>query len=428
MTTDFEALIRKCIPKETLFLHTDTTMGRMIELKDGRLLNFVGGQIGRFKGHLEKCVSSDGGATWTATEAVLDADGQPIEGAMPVPLRLKSGGLGLAFSINQGEGEGRSHYGLYINFTRSDDEGQTWTKPVRVSEPYNNAWMGAYGSPGTVTSNGRIVLPVHTVIGQLAEERARALIGDGWARVGAHGWENILSFNSSYHSNDEGQTWQPNSGKGVWGAGGELFVTIDHTLGGHYGCEEPVVEEVSPNHLLMLHRTALGRFYQSWSDDDGATWTQPEPTGIAAAQTPASLKRIPNTNDLLLIWNQASADEIQRGRQRHRLSTAISKDGGVTWQHGRNIFFPSGSDPQEITRIEPPPEVRTYRAWEHAPRLPLTDLSGTYPSVSFWQDRVITVFDSFERARWQLDEYGEMKSAGTHTLVSISLPVSWFYV
>ena len=133
MTTDFEALIRTCTPKETLFLHVDTTMGRMIELKDGRLLNFVGDQIGKFDGHLLKCTSSDGGATWMATEPLLDTDGQPIEGAMPVPLRLKSGGLGLAFSIHQGEGEDGSRYGLKINFARSDDEGQMWAKPVLVS-------------------------------------------------------------------------------------------------------------------------------------------------------------------------------------------------------------------------------------------------------------------------------------------------------
>ena len=426
MTTDSEARIRNCIPAETLFLHTDTTMGRMIELKDGRLLNFVGGQIGKFDGHLLKSISSDGGATWTTTEPLMDIDGQPIEGAIPGPLRLKSGGLGLAFSINRGEG--RSRYGLSIHFTRSDDEGQTWTKPVKVSESYNNAWMGGYGPPGTVTSNGSIVLPVHALIGQQMIDRARAPLGDGWAQVGAHGWENFLSYNSSYHSDDEGQTWQPNTGKGVWGAGGELFVTIDHTLGGHHGCEEPVVEEVSPNLLLMLHRTALGRFYQSWSNDDGKTWTQPEPTGIAAAQTPASLKRIPGTSDLLLIWNQASADEIQRGRQRHRLSTAISKDGGVTWRHGRNIFFPSGADPLEVTRIEPPPDIRCYRAWEHAPRVPLTELRGTYPSVSFWQDRVIIVFKCMERTPWQPDEDGQTQLPGQQTMVCIGLPVSWFYV
>ena len=93
MTPDFHSLIRACTPKEALFLHTEPTKGRMMELKDGRLLNFVGGQIGAFEGNLLKCLSTDGGATWSETEPLLDSDSQPIPGTMPV-------------EVDEGEGVG----------------------------------------------------------------------------------------------------------------------------------------------------------------------------------------------------------------------------------------------------------------------------------------------------------------------------------
>ena len=127
----------------------------------------------------------------------------------------------------------------------------------------------------------------------------------------------------------------------------------------------------------MILRTPLGRFYQSWSADNGTSWSRPEPTALASALAPAALGQIPGSDDLLIIWNQASADEIQRGMQRHRLSSAVSKDGGATWRHTGNVFSiflnDGDTDKVELSPIQP------YRALEHAPRLPPNDLEGTIP-------------------------------------------------
>ena len=227
-------------------------------------------------------------------------------------------------------------------------------------------------------------------------------------------------------------TWHVSEGKGVHGGGGELFITLDYGAGGAHSCEEPVVTDVSPGHLLMFHRTGLGRFYQSWSADDGANWTQPEPTSLATAQAPAALRHIPGTDDLLLIWNQSSADEIWRGRQRHRLSSAISRDGGATWQHGRNVFSVEDGD-GVTTRIEAPP-IEYYRAMEHSPRQPPGDLVGTYPYLAFWRDRAIVTFRCFDRSRYLLDaplpqrpQSLSAAQAGRAVCVSVGLPISWFY-
>jgi hypothetical protein len=201
-------------------------------------------------------------------------------------------------------------------------------------------------------------------------------------------------------------------------------VNLDQSAGGHHSAEEPVAAEVSPDHHLLLLRTPLGRFYQSWSRDDGRTWTAPEPTALASSRAPAALAGIPGTDDLLVVWNQASADEIARGRQRLRLSCAISRDGGATWRHGRNLFNAREGD---VTCVEPPP-IQCYRSMERSPRLPPDDLEATYPSVAFWRDRAVIVYGCRERSYMAIDEGTRwVTRQGVYTQVCVGLPISWFY-
>ena len=410
VTADFVSQVRASVPKESLFLHVGRDLGSMIELKDGSLLRVS--PAGRL-------TSPDGGKTWTAPEPVYDVEGRPIQGGFWNLLRLKSGAMGGFYG---GRGNERTKYGMRPWFGRSEDEGKTW-KPIRVGEPYNNSVMH---NGGIVTSRGRIVAAVYTLVGKVLREKGRALYGDQLVVVGAHGYEHFFTYCWVYYSDDEGETWQTNKGKGVWGAGGELFGTLDYSAGGHYRCNEPTVAEASPDHLLMFLRTPLGRLYQSWSKDDGTTWTRPEPTALASALAPAALERIPGSNDLLVIWNQASADEIERGMQRYRLSSAISKDGGATWTRGRNIFSQKEGD---TTYVEPP-AIRPYRAMEHAPRVPLNYLVATYPFVSFWKDRAIIRHYCHDQAYYGVvDADGKVGRQGVSisTSVCLGLPISWFY-
>jgi len=194
------------------------------------------------------------------------------------------------------------------------------------------------------------------------------------------------------------------------------MITLDYSAGGHWSCTEPTVVEYSPKHLLMLYRTSLGRLFQSWSSDDGTNWTPPRPSQLAAAQSASFLKRIPGTNDLLVVWNQASGDEIERGLQRHRLSSAISQDGGATWKFHKNIAC---LDKDDRSYVEPSP-VRFYAAETFSPRLPPNFIMSYYPHLAFWNDRVhIHYFENTKR---------NYKPAGSETgVITISLPFSWFY-
>ena len=276
LNNDFEKRVASTLPDETLFLHAYAGAASIKEVKDGRLLNIVG--------RLEKQVSEDGGETWTEPLSLTDGSGNQIVGSAANLVVLKSGALGLIYAYTPEGDKGRPAW-----FIRSDDEGETWSDPVMVSEP--GVMAAIWNDTAIVTSSGRIVIPVYWYVGKrvIIPQGVGAsvgLLGDEWAGVGGHGYENIIDVSWVYYSDDEGRTWQRNED-------GEMMVTIDYSAGGHFSCEESVIAEVSPNHLLNVHRTQLGRLYQSWSDDDGSTWSHPEPTTLASSRAPACLRRVP---------------------------------------------------------------------------------------------------------------------------------------
>ncbi len=403
LNNDFEKRVASTLPDETLFLHAYAGAASIKEVKDGRLLNIVG--------RLEKQVSEDGGETWTESAPLTDGSGNQIVGSAANLVVLKSGALGLIYAFTREGDKGRPAW-----FIRSDDEGETWSDPVMVSEP--GIMAAIWNDTAIVTSSGRIVIPVYWYVGKrvIIPQGVGAsvgLLGDELAGVGGHGYENIIDVSWVYYSDDEGRTWQRNED-------GEMMVTIDYSAGGHFSCEESVIAEVSPNHLLNVHRTQLGRLYQSWSDDDGSTWSHPEPTTLASSRAPACLRRVPGTDDLLILWNQVSGDEIERGRQRHRLTAAISQDGGATWKFRKNV---GALDGDETTYVEPPP-IRSYRAANYTPRLPYNDRVMDYPSMYIGKDRVI-INTKFKERGPDIDL--PPRGKGVRTTITLGLPLQWFY-
>ena len=96
------------------------------------------------------------------------------------------------------------------------------------------------------------------------------------------------------------------------------------------GADEPGLVELKDGSVLMIIRTDLGRIYRAHSYDGGSTWTEPEPMDLISSSSPATIKRIPTTGGLLMIWNN-SPDK------RAPLTAAISKDEGKTWENFKNL-------------------------------------------------------------------------------------------
>ena len=132
-----------------------------------------------------------------------------------------------------------------------------------------------------------------------------------------------------YYSDDQGQTWSPFKEYGCLMG----WFDFEGVVNGNCGvtpCDEPMVAETNDGRVLLFARSTVGRILYSCSRDDGKTWGAVKPTELTSSYSPSRLRRIPQTGDLICVWNQVSHAEIRRGYLRGRLSAAISRDSGAT--------------------------------------------------------------------------------------------------
>ena len=126
-----------------------------------------------------------------------------------------------------------------------------------------------------------------------------------------------------YLSDDNGRTWRRSktTRKGY------------DTAGKRITTQEPGVVELKDGRVMMFIRASGGCQYLSYSDDGAETWSAPFASDIKSPVSPASIKRLPSTGDLLLVWNNHADIPASLKNRRVPLSTAISKDEGKSWQH-----------------------------------------------------------------------------------------------
>ena len=99
----------------------------------------------------------------------------------------------------------------------------------------------------------------------------------------------------------------------------------------------PEVVELAGGKLMMIARTQMGDIATSRSDDGGDHWSEPSRLSVNAPESPATIRRVPATGDLLLVWNNNYQPGAGHGGARTPLTTAISTDEGQTWRAVRNL-------------------------------------------------------------------------------------------
>jgi sialidase-1 len=97
------------------------------------------------------------------------------------------------------------------------------------------------------------------------------------------------------------------------------------------GAHEPSVVELDDGRLLCFLRTTLGRVYEAFSEDGGETWSEPEPGRLVAPDASPVVKRIPQTGDLIAIWNDNYEPGHHHAGERTPLAVAVSGDEGESW-------------------------------------------------------------------------------------------------
>ena len=391
-----------------------------LELDDGRILmcNFADMKHKGGAATPGFSISSDGGETWGEQYQGREKSGKEFDFNCGCLVKLSAGRIGLA--TLQRESDSSSH----MVFRTSDDLGRTWSEPVITNKGMLPAH--AYQDVMLRTESGRIILPVYFAMGQSHQKGAPwhfthgGFLNGNFVGSGPHTADPRFGASYVLYSDDEGKTWQKNSD-------GELLILTDYGGPFEIACE-PSVAEVEPGKLLMILRTRLGRMFQSWSYDNGETWSRPKPTLLAGAQHPAQIRKIPGTGHLLVVWAQHDERELRQGYMRTRLSSAISRDGGVTWEHFQNIdSIHKGAHlkPGPIRIYAPEPTYPTSRsegAPEFDPEYSVPMLEGygsrSYPSVLVTKDRAL-IFYSYQHYSSTGDYICEARLK--------VLPVSWFY-
>jgi sialidase-1 len=100
---------------------------------------------------------------------------------------------------------------------------------------------------------------------------------------------------------------------------------------------EPEVVELSDGKLLMIIRTQLGVIATSLSEDGGDHWSEPSKLSVEAPESPATIRVLPATGDLLLVWNMTYQAGTGHGGKRTPLTAGISSDNGQTWRNIRQL-------------------------------------------------------------------------------------------
>jgi hypothetical protein len=230
------------------------------------------------------------------------------------------------------------------------------------------------------------------------------------------------------YSDDEGRTWQRCRGElmGWFDAEG-----IPNGRGGITAVDEPNVTECADGRVMLLARSTVGRLVQSYSEDRGMNWTPVLPSDLASSYSPPRLRRIPSTGDLVCVWNQVSRDEIQRGYRRGRLSAAISKDNGASWEHFKTIEVSAGME--DVDRIPGAYPVTPVIALQEVGMLPEGFATFDYPNVWFAGDQVyLTYHRSWVEAEAdspQAITLGERHGTARkprETVLRV-YPLEWFY-
>jgi sialidase-1 len=246
----------------------------------------------------------------------------------------------------------QNFYHQWLYFQTSNDEGENWSKPARI----NTGNM--IGVPHVDTllqlKSGRLLIPVrrgYRVNSQIHNASGRRGILAGTERkLGGHTHYPEMDITFCYLSDDNGNTW--------YKFDGYIFGWREKGYGGVWPCDEPVAVELKDDRVMMLMRSTIGRLLKSISEDGGYRWSIPEPSDLVSAYAPCMVRRIPETGDLICVWNQVSPEEMKQGYERSRLSCAISQDDGENWTHFKTIASvivpPVGRIEAPVGHMRPP--------------------------------------------------------------------------
>lgn len=408
----------KPVPKGIVELQGINASGGIVELKDGSVMFAEGGGIPESKNPPWHRISKDGGKTW--------GHSQPLNSPISVGgmIRLQSGALAI-YGRKGSQGEASPA----TCFSKSLDDGKTWSAPACIADNFQPMFhsmiqlesgrlliVGYWeGFDGWEFSGGTMV-SVHPDL-QYEAVSAYGLWRGRKVQIEGHGHGPEMGMCMVYRSDDEGQTWRKHPGALM---GWFDFEGVVNGNCGQTACFEPTIAETKDGNVLLIARSTVGRLVQSVSTDGGERWYSVKPTDLASSESPGIMVSLPKTGDLLIVWNQVSREEIRRGYRRGRLSSAISRDGGHSWEHFKTLELSEGLE--DIGRIPPEYPIQKVCARDWVGPLPDAWAFFHYANLDVVGDKV---FLRYSRGTPVLG-IAEQALNKQETVLRV-YPLAWFY-
>lgn len=275
--------------------------GDIVELADGTLLMSFTREAS-----IMGVESQDQGRSWGTPFALVPKPKPPASGSLAHPsfLRLANGNILLSYIYST---HPTTPYYGHNYYRLSADEGRSWTDQY-IMTPHSG-YAIVHNDRLTTLSTGRIV----------AFAEYKAYLPSTEDHSGYVG--------TAFYSDDLGYSWQVSRN------------TVD--LYPANEVQEAHGVELKDGRVMMFARTYTGHPVRAYSSDGCETWSKGEvmtEISMPYAGLP-SVKRIPTTGDLLFAWisEKAPIPETKGLKRRCTLTTAISKDEGMTFGSHRNI-------------------------------------------------------------------------------------------
>ena len=266
--------------------------------------------------------SSDKGLTWHGPTRPIDIE-YNLHGFIPfIPEKsdVNPGKRIYCFGTQPIRGMYSREDGLQentpIGYRYSDDDGYHWSE-VRIIRPVNDPkFTGMSVMRMCETQNGTWLLGTHEA---------------DWT------YKPLMTRQYILRSEDQGKTWEllPERRHGGW------YVRT------HNRMDEGRPITLADGRILLMLRSPEGHLWQSWSEDDGKSWSEPKASTLVHPDAPPMLFHLSDDKTLATFHHNRFHDKNYSGlngqkievmKDRSEIWVSFSENGGETWSDPRFVF------------------------------------------------------------------------------------------
>ncbi len=310
------------IGRQVLFIETSENNprngeGSFIRLKDGSILfgftEFIGlTREDEENARFSAVVSHDEGETWSERFVLFNKPENAVNIMSLSFLRMNNNDIGAFYIIKNTDGTDK------IVFTRSSDECKTWTEPISCMDCLDIQDYYVLNNDRVIKlDNGRIIFAVarHTVHGGYKDFAPGAIC--------------------FFISDDDGKSWYKTET--------EFPCPFKNNPDGY---EEPGLFVLPDGRIWCYIRTDIGFQFETFSDDNGITWTFPEPNlFFSSACSPMQVKNCGKYT--VAVFNPIPEHILRKDSEpwgRTPYVLAASSDGGITFNKEKMFYLEDDID------------------------------------------------------------------------------------